>query len=433
MLLNISFENFRSFKGKATFSMVAEASKAKEQNVFTAPMARVDGIEDVRLLKTATVYGANASGKSNLIRGVSDILQFVCDPTISAGEKLNIYTPFLFDKNSSELPISFSIEFILNEVKYKYELTYDRDKVIHEVLTYWPSGKPAILFQRSVEKDNSELIHKVKLGASNKNREEEVFANQAALSKFGKDIPDRNIVQVFVYLRAIEVINPLDLSRSRRLRDEVSLKINNTPELLEKMVELLKFADTGLTDISLKQDEQKLNIIERHPRLIAAPIFIVRAMHPVFENGLPAFEVASLPLHEESNGVRTLYSFGGKMLESLENGSILWVDELETSLHPYLSKLLVQLFQNERINKKNAQLIFTTHDTNLLDRTMFRRDQIWFAQKDHYGVTELYSLQDFSDVREDTAFDKWYLAGKFGGIPNIQSLENLFKVADETE
>ena len=122
----------------------------------------------------------------------------------------------------------------------------------------------------------------------------------------------------------------------------------------------------------------------------------------------------------------TVFALGGRLLQAIEDGEVIFVDELETNFHPYLSKLLVSLFQNPRINKKNAQLIFTTHDVTLLDKTLFRKDQVWFTEKDIYGATNLYSLQDFSDVREDTPFDKWYLAGKFGGIPNIKSLESLF-------
>ncbi len=117
---------------------------------------------------------------------------------------------------------------------------------------------------------------------------------------------------------------------------------------------------------------------------------------------------------------------GGVILKALEYGTTLFIDELETGLHPFISKLLISLFQSKRINKKNAQLVFTTHDTNLLDRNLFRKDQFWFAEKNSQGETDLYSLQDFSDVREDTPFDKWYMAGKFGGVPNIKSLESLF-------
>ncbi len=145
----------------------------------------------------------------------------------------------------------------------------------------------------------------------------------------------------------------------------------------------------------------------------AAPMkdvfYDIGATHPVFQDGKLLAQEATLPLAEESNGVRTLFTFGGRILETLQEGGSIFVDELETSLHPYLSKLLVLLFQSERINKKKAQLIFTTHNTNLLDRTIFRKDQVWFAEKDEFGAHRSLLLQDFPDVREDTPFDKWYL------------------------
>ena len=120
-----------------------------------------------------------------------------------------------------------------------------------------------------------------------------------------------------------------------------------------------------------------------------------------------------MSLDQESNGTNILYSLGGKILKSLDSGTPLFVDEICSGLHIYLIRVLISLFQNKRINPKNAQLIFTSHNTDLLDKMMFRKDQIWFVEKDKYGESDLYCLQDFSEVREDTPFDKWYLAGKF--------------------
>jgi AAA15 family ATPase/GTPase len=196
---------------------------------------------------------------------------------------------------------------------------------------------------------------------------------------------------------------------------------------MKRLNELLRFADTGLNNLKISQSEVYLGHIHTQDKRLAQTIYEISATHPMFQDGKLLSEEASLPLAEESNGVKTLFTFGGRILKTLREGGIIFVDELETSLHPYLSKVLVMLFQSERINKKNAQLIFTTHDTNLLDRTIFRKDQVWFAEKDEFGVSELYSLQDFPDVREDTPFDKWYLAGKFGGIPDIKSIESLFE------
>jgi len=151
----------------------------------------------------------------------------------------------------------------------------------------------------------------------------------------------------------------------------------------------------------------------------------INGIHKSFDNK-ERISDRTLPLEEESHGTKRLYSLGGQILKALDNGSPIFIDEICTGLHLYLIRLLIMLFQNERINAKNAQLIFTTHNANLLDRKMFRKDQVWFVEKNNFGESEIYSLQDFPDVREETPFDKWYLAGKFGGIPNLKSIESLF-------
>lgn len=430
MLLNLYFENFRSFKKGALLDLLAESSKAKEQNVFLQRINKGTQEEEARLLKSAVIYGANASGKSNLIRGVKDILNFVCNIHIPAAEPILAYTPFAFDIATAAAPVKFAIEFIGREgVRYKYEIHFNEVWVLFENLTYWPQGKPILLIERDV-RDASELTQKVKFRNGQKHWELDVFRNQSALSKFGSQEADELLSSVFVYFNTIHIVTLLDTIGGYGEQYEISEKLLADGTLMKKMNELLRFADTGLSAVSITKEERlykrritpdgKLDTVKR-------TTYDVNAAHPVFSNGERVSESASLPFSEESNGVKTLYTFGGRILTTLELGGVIFVDELETSLHPYLSKLLVVLFQSERINKKNAQLIFTTHDTNLLERSIFRRDQIWITQKDEFGATDLYSLQDFPDVREDTPFDKWYLAGKFGGIPDIQSLEKLFE------
>lgn len=428
MLLNIYFENFRSFKAPIHLSMVAEASKAKEENVFVQKIKK-GSEESTRLLKSAVIYGANASGKSNLIRGVQDILSFVCNFNTAGGEPISVYTPFFFDTVTQQAPVKFALEFIGTEnVRFKYEISFNSDSIEDEVLTWWPQGKPVVLLQRHTETADP-LIHKIKFKSHQKNQELDVFCNQAGLSKFGNEEAHETLSKVFIYCNSIEVVTPLQLSSSQAARNSVSRKLYQDEVFRSKMNELLRFADTGLKGVSiaLKDGHQRKRSINGKILTSTSFHYDIGTTHPLFKDGAPLEKDASLPFEEESNGVKALYTFGGKILNTLHEGGIIFVDELETSLHPYLSKLLVLLFQSERINKENAQLVFTTHDTNLLDRTVFRRDQVWFAEKDQYGVTDLYSLQDFQEVREDTPFDKWYLAGKFGGIPDIKSLETLFE------
>ena len=133
-----------------------------------------------------------------------------------------------------------------------------------------------------------------------------------------------------------------------------------------------------------------------------------------------------MPLREESFGTRALFIIGCHILQALQSGSPFFVDEMDSGLHSYITQLIVDIFRNERINKKNAQLVFTTHDVNLLDQNTIRKDQVWFTEKDKFGVSEIFTLSDFDDVREDTLFAKWYLNNKFGGVPSLQSLEKLF-------
>lgn len=430
MILNISIKNYKSLKEETNFTLVAEASKSKEPNVFLQKLA--SGKDEVRLLNTALIYGANASGKTNLLKCLFEIINFIKDSRLKVGEEINIYEPFLFAKSMPDTPVIFSIEFAgKDEIKYKYDLSFNQSDIIDESLTYYPCGQPKLLFERIVDNSPKSRIHSAKLGVDIKKREIEVFTNQTVLSKFGDEIPDKIISEVFVYLINIEVINACNTRKVSSLKNEISGAFLRDERFKQRMDELIVFADTGINSLKIKEvDEDEINFPENTPIKLKSLLydnlkFQIAGIHDVYDKDKISGQ-KNLSFDQESHGTKTIFSLGGKLLQILESGSIIFIDEIETGLHPYLVKLLVRLFQNKRINSKNAQLIFTTHDTNLLDRTLFRKDQVWFTEKNEQGITDLYSLQDFSDVREDTPFDKWYMAGKFGGIPNLKSLESLF-------
>jgi AAA15 family ATPase/GTPase len=430
MILNIILKNYRSFKEETSFTMLAEASKTKEQNVFVQSLAKGD---DVRLLNTAMLYGANASGKSNLLRAIFEISSYIGENKPNVGKQIPIYDPFLFDIDTKEAPVEFSIEFVgKDNIKYKYQLCFDRINVLKEELTYWPNNKSTILFTRSIPEDFKSIKHIGQIGAPSKSKDVEVFHNQALLSKFGEEIPNEIISDVYIYITQIEVINACNSRKLSVLFNDTREKMVSDSNLLEKMNELLRFVDTGINGVNIRErEETEFNLPKDISDSVKAKFindnkYYMTGKHSVFGNLELVKDDGTLPFDEESRGTNTIFALGGRLLEAIENGEVIFVDEIETNLHPFLSKLLVCLFQNPRINKKNSQLIFTTHNTALLDKTLFRKDQVWFTEKDEYGATNLYSLQDFSDVREDTPFDKWYLAGKFGGIPNIKTLEALF-------
>ena len=183
------------------------------------------------------------------------------------------------------------------------------------------------------------------------------------------------------------------------------------PENKKLLAEFLAFADTGMAGFQL---EKRSDGVE------------VTSQHGLYNDGEDLGKTADLPLKEESFGTRSLFLIGCYILQALQNGSPFFIDEMDSGLHSYITQLIVDIFRNERINRNNAQLIFTTHDVNLLDQNTIRKDQVWFTEKNEQGVSEIFSLSDFEDVREDTLFAKWYLNNKFGGVPSLKPLEKLF-------
>lgn len=425
MILDIDFKNYRSFKGETNFSLIAESSKSKSENIFLT-----EEKNPTKLLKTSIIFGANASGKSNVLRALYEIRNLICGKKNKVGDIIPAYDPFILNTDTKNQPVEFSMTFIgKDNNKYRYEIVFDALNIEKEELSYFPKGREKSLFTR--KSDSEHTIHIAKLGSDFKNEEIEIFHNQTILAKFGEDIPKKILTDTYLYFRNIEIINASSSRRIHSLKDEVSRKTNSNKVFYSRLKELFIHADTGLIGLDIKETNiddivNSSNMVEEAKSFYIKNFkYDINGQHKVFRNEKYVGDT-NIPLDEESHGTKRLYSIGGKILEALEKGSPLFIDEICTGLHLYLIKLLVMLFQNERTNKKNAQLIFTTHNPNLLDKTIFRKDQIWFAEKNKFGESELFCLSDFPDVREDTPFDKWYLAGKFGGIPNLKSIESLF-------
>ena len=430
MILNISIKNFRSFKDEIVFSMVAESSKSKENNIFMQSLAQ--GESSVRLNNSALLFGANASGKSNLFNALFSIVKFITKTKTEAGKPIQLYQPFLFEENSKTQPVEFSIEFVnTDNIKYRYELTIDKMIVLAEKLYYWPKNKITLLFERVIPENSDALTHIGKPGQSLDFQPIPVFNNQAVLSKFGQDIPNEILTSVYLYFSNISIINISNYNMFSVFTSEITELLSKNKILLNRMNALLTHADTGIKAIMIEEKDEDSFVfpdeIDKGIKLWLRNKYSYKtvAIHNKYI-GQEAAGEGELPFSEESSGTKQLFTIGGAILDALDKGKPILIDEMDIYLHTNISKMLITLFQNKRINKKNAQLIVATHDVNLLDRTLFRKDQIWFTEKDEYGVSSLYTLQDFTDVREDTPFDKWYMAGKFGAVPVIKSLENLF-------
>lgn len=414
MISDIYFKNYRSFKDDCNFTMEASSSEAKSDNVFTTPISD-SNTED--LLKIAIIYGANASGKTNIIRLLYSLRSVISKPSeTQGGEGVKIYDPFRLDGESDNQPTEVSINFIIDGIKYIYSLKYNQDEFLSEKLVYYPKGAVALLFEReAVEDQNSGLkSYQPKYGTSISKPSKlkfSVFNNKLILSKFLYDIPNDLITPVAKYLANIHIANGYHNLMISKLWNEIRDWLSENNDRKKKLVELLAFADLGIKTFKVATGEEELKkVMLVHERYNAGEIM----------------DDIDFPFENESYGTRQLFVLGGKILQSLESGMPLLVDEMDTGFHTYISSFILDIYRNKRINKKNAQLILTTHDINLLNEDNLRRDQVWFTEKSDKGISELYSLSDFEGVREDTAFAKWYMANKFGAVPTIRSLEKLF-------
>jgi AAA15 family ATPase/GTPase len=419
MLIDFKFENFRSFRESATLSMEANSSDIKKQNLFEITNSAK---QSFRILKSSVVYGANASGKSNTMRALFEVLNLIWNKP-SVDEELRIFDPFIFDSKSEKQPCKFELTFLgPNKIKYNYNFSILFNEVIQENLYYFPNGKKTNLFTRDIEPNVESRFHKGYLGDSIGKKEITVFKNQLLLSKFSIDEPHDLLTDVYLYFKSYEVINPTSEGHIKFLRKKVDEELFENIELKNKVQQLIKQADTKVNGI----DIQKVNEEDNSSRFSNNP-FLTFGIHDFFNDNIPSGK-KSIPLNEESTGTQSLYTLGTKVLSTIQKGGVLIVDELDTSLHPFITKMLVMIFHSEEVNTKNAQLIFTTHDVSLLDRNLIRRDQVWITEKNQRGHTEIFSLQDFDGLREDSPFEKWYLAGKFGGLPKIKSIDSLFQV-----
>jgi AAA15 family ATPase/GTPase len=434
MVTDFCFTNFRSFKDKTEFTLKADSIKSKIDNTFEV---NFNSGSHISLLKTAVVYGANASGKSNFIKAFLAFTWLIKNSNKFELNKQQIecYEPFELDINTQNSPVNFKISFILDSTKYDYELSFSKQKIVFEKLDFSPKGQTSNLFVRVLSDDID--YDTIELGKNlvDKRIPKKVFKNQLYLSKFGVDIPHDQLTTVYKYLTNISVWNASSKLTIKDLTKEISALISQ-PEnenFKNRLSKLIRISDTKIESISAKElkkenfklpDELPDEVVDQFYENNKTRTF---SYHKVFdgknEKGIKEFDFN----RKESTGTIVLFALGGKILQTLENGGVIVIDELDNSLHPKLCKFLIRLFNSKISNPKNAQLIFATHEVTLLDKDVFRKDQIWFAQKNKFGCSELYCANQFEGVRDNTNFELWYRTGKFGGNPKIKEIEFIYE------
>jgi AAA15 family ATPase/GTPase len=434
MIIEFSVSNFRSIKEPIEFSFQADASKNHADNFFEVTLG---GGKQMRLLKTAAIYGANASGKSNVLKALHTFCQLVLNSTdFKNGENMpdRYYNPFLLDTDTKDLPIHFKMAFIAKDfTRYDYEIKYNEHYILFERLDFYPEGNKNLLFERMSDKDDFSIKfgRRFKLGDAPKR----LIANRLYLSVLG-NLPHAQIEPLYLYFRNLTIGHVLDAETIGDWFNKVMRKANSDAVFNHRLEQLMRNADTKIETLSIIKDRAiSPNLTVALSENTATRLqetkgelypLSVKATYGLYEKGIRISGTDAIKWEDQSAGTKLLFSIGGMVLIKLQEGGTMVIDEFDSSLHTDLCGFLLDLFHYVDTNTKNAQLLCATHDVNLMNNDRFRKDQLWFTEKNKFGATELFSAQDFSDVRDTTPLDKWYINGKFGGKPKIKETDFIF-------
>lgn len=403
MLLEFSFANFLSFKEKVTFSMVATSLKDKKAESADTTFS-AGGEVPVVLSRTCAVFGANASGKSNLIKAMYFFKWFTMNSSkgVQAGEKIPVNS-FVLSTSSLAEPSLFEIVILIDDDTYRYGFEASMEEVHREWL-YVKAGKKRSkeieLFYR--EKNVYELHPRFSIGKELTGKN--MVRNNALLLSLAGQFNDPYAGAVMNWLNDTIII----FGNSERKIWDVALLAMENPIDRKRIVDFSRYADLGIDDIILTDKG-------------------VMTTHVQYDDeGKEAASVTFSMKDSESEGTVKYFSLAYPILDALENGKRLIVDEFGAKLHTLLLERIISLFNTQSGNSHNAQLIVTLHDTNLLSSNLLRRDQIWFTQKNGKGESILYPLSDYR-VRSDASYEKDYLLGKYGAIPIIDDLSKALK------
>ncbi|MBS1044475.1 AAA family ATPase [Gluconobacter cerinus] len=410
MILDFTVSNFRSFRDEQTLSMNVEGGRERHTSNFSL-------VENKRfaVLRSAGIFGANASGKTNILRAFAAIQWII---TSSAGRKETLtippYEPFRLSPTYAQLPVSFEVEFIVpSGGRYRYEIAFLSRKIVSERLISFARRSRATIFERLAE----DTWETVKFGGTFKggNRKFPFFDNAAYLSRAGNDPSSPDFIrEIYKYFESIRYISPTNKMFSR-----IALK---NPEMMLAVSELLCLADTGVDKITIEENEaaDDIRIPESIPEELRQAILAENRMVAKFWMKSGSGELIPFDTDDISHGTSKLFDILPVILEALEHGSVIAFDEIDAHLHTDIIGLVLKLFHDDEINIKGSQIIFSTHDTNVLDAAYMRRDQLWFVSKED-GISTLKCLSEYDKkyVRQDSPFEAFYRDGRLGALPAL--------------
>lgn len=413
MLLEFRVSNFRSFRDEAVLALVASSDRDHPANLLETGIRAIPSA-----LRSIGVYGANASGKSNLVRGLQFMRAVILESALLQPGAQYRVQPFRLDEATEGAPTTFEATFLKHGIRFQYGFELRPDRIVAEWLIVYKTKQPQVWFRRTFDVQAGKDVYKfgTHLHGARHIWREATRSNSLYLST-AVQLNSEQLKPVFdwfsrdlVVIGASEAILP-------------TLTVNHIRQTdASSVVRFLETADIGIADIKVvpkKGFQQSIHVDLATGR--------VNPSHSEMEVLVPEFRhsagdrSAIFTLDDESDGTQKLFALAGPLFEILAHGRVLVVDELDRSLHALLVRKLVEMFHGTS-NPKGAQLIFTTHDTTLLSAELLRRDQIWFTEKDANQASRLFPLTDFSP-RKGQAIEKGYLEGRFGAVPILSDLK----------
>lgn len=418
MIIEFTVGNFLSFKEKRTINFEAQGGVSElKSNYFV--------VERHKLLRSLVLYGANSSGKSNLVKAI-DRMKLCLFQSIKLNftDPIKGYTPFMLSADTKNQPTFFEIVFLNDNQIFRYGFEYTQKEIVNEWLFMGNNKSEKTLFIRTM--DGIGVSDSFKEG---KGLEEKTNENRLFLAKVADD-GGRIAKQVMDCFNNYNVLSGVEHESyggfSLQMFDLHSNGFEESLDLFQKLK--LGFKSVEVIEKECASDnlpENMPNVIKSKLIRDGGKIMTLNTIHNIYdEKGKSVAQLSWDKDNYESEGTKKIMDFSGPIFDTLAKGKVLVIDELDSKLHPLITIKIINLFNNPKTNPNNAQLLFATHDTNLLSTDIFRRDQVWFAEKDEVEQTDLYALNDFvfpdgTKVRKDANLEKNYIAGRYGAIPYI--------------
>lgn len=425
MLIQFTVRNYRSVRDEQTLSLVkGKGTEFSECNTFDPQVPAT-----TELLRSAVIYGPNASGKTSLIHALHTMKNLVINSStrFQHGDELPL-VPFRLDASTESEPSEFEIIFVAEGVRYQYGFSALKDRVVEEWLLAFPYGRPQRWFGRSWNAEKQ--VYGWEMGSAlsgQKQLWQDSTRSNALFLSTAVQLNSGQLKPVYNWFR-----RTLRMANVSGWTPEFTASQCEKSETRKRVLDFIRAADIDIQDVVIESEKftaqhLPMELAEEFRSKVLEDLkdrkfYDIRTVHHGVQGQRVEFD-----FEDESDGTQKLFAFAGPWLDVLNNGYVLLVDELHDNLHPKIVQFLVKLFHDPKVNTRGAQLVFTTHDTSILNQEVFRRDQIWFCEKDASKSTRLYPLTDFSPRKGREDLEVGYLAGRYGALPYLR---NLGKVGD---